>query len=71
MAIGIIGAGGIGMALALQFSRAQVRTCISNSRGPDSLAANVAALGATATASSVAEAAAHRHPVVYPDDGSC
>ena len=56
--IGIIGAGNIGQALARTALRAGRKVVISNSRGPESLAPVVAALGADVSAGTVPEAAA-------------
>lgn len=42
--IGIIGAGRIGHALAVRFSAASIDVMLSNSRGPESLAATVASI---------------------------
>jgi 8-hydroxy-5-deazaflavin:NADPH oxidoreductase len=56
--IGIIGAGRIGQALARTALRAGREVVIANSRGPESLAPVVAALGAGVTAGTVREAAA-------------
>jgi 8-hydroxy-5-deazaflavin:NADPH oxidoreductase len=56
--IGIIGAGRIGQALARTVLRAGREAMIANSRGPESLAPVVAALGAGVSASTVQEAAA-------------
>jgi predicted dinucleotide-binding enzyme len=56
--IGIIGAGHIGQALARTALRAGREIVISNSRGPQSLAPVVAALGAGVKAGTVGEAAA-------------
>ena len=57
-AVGIIGAGKIGQALARTALRAGRKAVISNSRGPESLAPVVAALGAGVSAGTVREAAA-------------
>jgi predicted dinucleotide-binding enzyme len=57
MNIGIIGAGNIGATAARLFIRVGHRVALSNSRGPDSLAALVQALGPQAQALPVAEAA--------------
>jgi len=57
-AIGIIGAGRIGQALARTASRAGRQAVISNSRGPESLAPVVEALGPAVSAGTVREAAA-------------
>ena len=56
--IGIIGAGNLGQALARTALRAGRKVVISNSRGPESLAPVVAALGAGVSAGTVPEAAA-------------
>jgi len=56
--IGIIGAGHIGQALARTALRAGREAVIANSRGPESLAPVVAALGAGVSAGTVGEAAA-------------
>ena len=56
--MGIIGAGNIGQALARTALRAGRKVVISNSRGPESLAPVVAALGAGVSAGTVPEAAA-------------
>src|SRR6266851_2485605 len=58
--IGIIGAGHIGQALARTALRAGREAVIANSRGPESLAPVVAALGAGVSAGTVREAAAAR-----------
>jgi predicted dinucleotide-binding enzyme len=55
--IGIIGAGHIGQALARTALRAGREVVIANSRGPESLAPVVAALGAGMSAGTVREAA--------------
>ena len=55
--IGIIGAGAIGTAFARVLARAGIAARIANSRGPESLASLVAALGEGITASTVADAA--------------
>ena len=55
--VGIIGAGNIGQALARTALRADREVVISNSRGPDSLAPVVAALGEGVSAGTVGEAA--------------
>lgn len=57
MKIGIIGAGGIGLALAKQVIRAGHDVVISNSRGPQSLAEAILKLGNRATAGTRQEAA--------------
>ena len=57
-AIGIIGAGHIGQAFARLARRAGREVVIANSRGPESLAPVVAALGEGASAGTVGEAAA-------------
>ena len=56
--IGIIGAGNIGQALARTALRAGREAVIANSRGPESLAPVVAALGTGVSAGTVREAAA-------------
>jgi hypothetical protein len=56
--VGIIGAGHIGQALARTARRAGRDVVIANSRGPESLAPVVAALGAGVAAGTVREAAA-------------
>lgn len=58
--IGIIGAGHIGQALARTVLRAGREAVIANSRGPESLASVVAALGVGVSAGTVREAAAAR-----------
>lgn len=57
MSIGIIGAGGLGSNLARAFAKAGVSAVISNSRGPESLAALVEELGPTIRAGTTLEAA--------------
>jgi predicted dinucleotide-binding enzyme len=57
MSIGIIGAGAIGSAFARALARASIPAVIANSRGPDSLADLVGALGPAITAGTVADAA--------------
>jgi predicted dinucleotide-binding enzyme len=56
--IGIIGAGNIGKALAGHVAKAGYETIISNSRGPESLRADVDEIGNGLKAGTVAEAAA-------------
>lgn len=56
--IGIIGAGQIGHAIATSFARAGIPAALANSRGPESLADTVAALGPNITAVTREEAAA-------------
>ncbi len=56
--VGIIGAGHIGQALARTALRAGRRVVIANSRGPESLAPVVAALGTGVSAGTVDQAAA-------------
>ena len=56
--VGIIGAGHIGQALARTARRAGREVVIANSRGPESLAPVVAALGAGVSAGTVVQAAA-------------
>jgi predicted dinucleotide-binding enzyme len=55
---GIIGAGQIGTAIAAALARLGVRAILANSRGPESLAETVAALGPTVTAGTRQAAAA-------------
>ena len=57
--VGIIGAGHIGQALARTALRAGRKVVIANSRGPETLAPKVAALGTGVLAGTVREAAAH------------
>jgi 8-hydroxy-5-deazaflavin:NADPH oxidoreductase len=57
MRIGIIGAGRIGQALAVRFTAAGHQVMVSNSRGPDTLTAVVAAIPGDVRAGTVAEAA--------------
>jgi len=57
MKIGIIGTGGIGQALAHHIAKAGYEIIVSNSRGPESLAALVGKLGPRATAGTRQEAA--------------
>ena len=57
MKIGIIGAGGIGQAFAGQVVKAGYEVIVSNSRGPESLAAVVSQLGPRARAGTRQEAA--------------
>lgn len=57
MKFGIIGAGGIGQALAHQLIQAGYQVILSNSRGPESLAAVVRELGSRARAGRREEAA--------------
>ena len=56
--VGIIGAGHIGQALARTARRADRRVVIANSRGPESLAPVVAALGKGVSAGTIVQAAA-------------
>ena len=58
--VGIIGAGRLGQALARTALRAGRRVVIANSRGPESLAPVVAALGDGVSAGTVEQAAAAR-----------
>ncbi|KAA0111693.1 NADP oxidoreductase [Methylobacterium sp. P1-11] len=55
--IGIIGAGQIGRAIATALARHAISATLANSRGPDSLAETVAALGPSITAGTREEAA--------------
>lgn len=57
MKFGIIGAGGIGQALAHQLTNAGYQVILSNSRGPESLAGVVKELGSRAKAGTREEAA--------------
>src|SRR5437763_15651402 len=57
MKIGIIGTGGIGQALASPIAKAGYEIIVSNSRGPESLAALVTKLGPLAKAGTRQEAA--------------
>jgi predicted dinucleotide-binding enzyme len=57
MTVGIIGAGNIGRALAVQARRAGQTVVLANSRGPESLAGLVAELGEGVSAATAAEAA--------------
>ena len=56
--VGIIGAGQLGQAMARTAFRAGRPVVIANSRGPESLASMVSALGDGASAATVADAAA-------------
>lgn len=56
--IGIIGAGNIGRAIATALSNKGILATLANSRGPESLAEVVAAIGPTISAGSSQEAAA-------------
>lgn len=58
MAIGIIGAGNIGQAIAKQMLRAGEDVILANNHGPESLAETIEALGAGASAGTIEEAAA-------------
>jgi len=58
MDVGIIGAGRLGQAMARTALRAGRAVVIANSRGPESLASVVSALGERASAGTVADAAA-------------
>jgi 3-hydroxyisobutyrate dehydrogenase-like beta-hydroxyacid dehydrogenase len=57
MDVGIIGAGRLGQAMARTALRAGRQVVLANSRGPESLAALVSALGEGASAGTVDEAA--------------
>jgi len=57
MNIGIIGAGSIGSAIARALARANIRSLLANSRGPDSLAGLVRDIGAPVRAGTREEAA--------------
>lgn len=56
--IGIIGAGNIGRAIATALARNGIAATLSNSRGPETLADTVAAIGPAITAGTREEAAA-------------
>lgn len=56
--VGIIGAGAIGQAFAKQLVKAGIDVILSNSRGPETLAAITDSLGAKARAGTVQQAAA-------------
>jgi predicted dinucleotide-binding enzyme len=56
--IGIIGAGNIGSAIATAFANKGIAATLSNSRGPDSLADVVAAIGPSISAGTREDAAA-------------
>jgi predicted dinucleotide-binding enzyme len=60
--LGIIGAGRIGQAMAHTAQRAGRTAVISNSRGPDSLASVVSALGEGVSAGTVEQAAVVHRP---------
>ena len=62
--IGIIGAGHLGQAFARTAQRADRKVVIANSRGPQSLAPVVAALGTGVSASTIGEAAASAMVVI-------
>ncbi len=62
--IGIIGAGNIGQAFARLAQRVRRNVVIANSRGPESLAAAVEALGAGVSAGTVSEASASAMVVI-------
>lgn len=55
--VGIIGAGAIGQAFAKQLVKAGINVILSNSRGPETLAAVAASLGDKARAGTVQQAA--------------
>src|SRR5260370_8930594 len=57
MHVGIIGAGGLGQAMAHSARRAGRSVAIANSRGPESLASVVSALGEGVSAATLDEAA--------------
>ena len=57
MSIGIIGAGALGSNFARALARKRISATISNSRGPDSLAALVQEFGSSIKAGTVEEAA--------------
>jgi predicted dinucleotide-binding enzyme len=62
--VGIIGAGRLGQAMARTARRADRPVVIANSRGPESLASVVSALGEGVSAGTVADAAASRIVVI-------
>jgi predicted dinucleotide-binding enzyme len=64
MQIGIVGAGRIGGTLATLLTRTGHEVALANSRGPDTLADQVAALGPRAHAATAADAAAFGQLVV-------
>ena len=64
MKIGLVGAGHIGGTLATLFTRAGHEVALANSRGPETLADAVAALGPAAHAATAADAAAFGELVV-------
>ena len=64
MKIGLVGAGNIGGTLATLFTRAGHEVALANSRGPETLADTVAALGPAAHAATAADAAAFGELVV-------
>lgn len=64
MQIGIVGAGNIGGTLATLFTKAGHQVALANSRGPETLADQVAALGPNARAASADEAAEFGEVVV-------
>ncbi len=64
MKIGIVGAGNIGGTLATLFTRAGHEVALANSRGPETLTEQVAALGPAARAATADEAAAFGEVVV-------
>jgi predicted dinucleotide-binding enzyme len=64
MQIGLVGAGHIGGTLATLFTRAGHEVALANSRGPETLADTVAALGPSVHAATAADAAAFGDLVV-------
>src|SRR5438034_10205337 len=64
MRIGIIGAGHIGGTAATLFARAGHEVAVSNSRGPDSLAPLITAIGRSAHADSREGAAKFGDPIL-------
>jgi predicted dinucleotide-binding enzyme len=56
-AVGIIGAGRLGQAMARTALRARREVVLANSRGPESLTSEISALGGAATAGTVEQAA--------------
>ena len=58
MTVGVIGAGNIGQAIAMQVLRAGEEVLIANSRGPETLSGVIETLGSGASAGTIEEAAA-------------
>lgn len=68
-AVGIIGAGRLGQAMARTALRAGRRVVIANSRGPESLTSVVSALGDGAAAGTVSQAAKSQVSALFEDAG--